>query len=259
MRNKKLINSLLIIVLIPTVSIFTGYMISQHIIKPYLDKHGSNAYLNNSTIEIHGIDLYQIIIGEYADFDDAKYNYDLLKMKNIYSRIYKSSQKYLLVVGVFLNKDDANSASKFFKSYGINSSIYLYKGPAIRIEYDKKETNDILEFEDCLNRFKNSLASMSFLSGEALYSTVKESDAANLESEVHKSKVLYKNTNYNININKIKFELNKINDILIGYIKNLRISADLQDKNSYELLQNAIWESSNRYNDLLNELAKKNQ
>lgn len=259
MKNKKLINVLLLAVFIPTVSILVGYMVSQYIIKPHLTKKNVSAtYSNKSAIEVHGIDLYNIIIGEYSNFEDAKYNSDILKLKNIYSRIYENSGQYLLLAGAFLKKDDANTISKFLESHGVKNSVYLYESAVIRLEYDKKETNNILLLEDSLKRFKNELELMSFLSGKALYGTMKESDAVNLENEVYKSKDLYVNADYDKNISKIKVELYNINNILMEYIKKLKVSTALQDGNSYELLQTAVWESSNRYNDLLNSLTKKN-
>lgn len=259
MKNKKLIIVLLLVLFIPAVSIFAGYLVSQYIIKPYIAKQNVHTkYSDKEVIEVHGIDLYSIIIGEYSNFDDAKYNYDILKMKNIYSRIYENSGKYFLVGGACLSKDDADTISKFLKSYQINNSIYFYKGSIIRLEYDKKETNNVLLLRESLNKFENLLELMSKLSDKALSNAVEESDITSLENEVNKIKNLNVNADYDKNITKIKSELYNMNDVLMDYIKKLKISVALQDGNSYELLQSALWESSNRFNDLLNSLIKKN-
>lgn len=77
---------------------------------------------------VKGIDLFEVVLGSYSDFETAKYQDDLMKMKGVYSFVSKDSDKYLLIGGIFLDREQAALFSSSLKSQGISSEVYVKKG-----------------------------------------------------------------------------------------------------------------------------------
>lgn len=106
MKNERMLRILIFIIIVPVISLLAGYLVSQNIIEPNISK-GENSY-NFDELNLKGIDIFQVVLGNYSSFEDAKYNDDLMKMKNVYSFIYKNSDEYLLIGGIFLEEEQAS-------------------------------------------------------------------------------------------------------------------------------------------------------
>jgi len=101
MKNERILEVLIVVLIIPLVSLLAGYFVSKDIIVPNISK--TNDSNNFKEMVVKGVDLFEIILGSYSDFETAKYQEDLMRMKRVYSFVSKYSDKYLLIgTGCFI-------------------------------------------------------------------------------------------------------------------------------------------------------------
>ncbi|CAK9331759.1 hypothetical protein [Thermoanaerobacter kivui] len=256
MKNERMLRILIFIIIVPVISLLAGYLVSQNIIEPNISK-GENSY-NFDELNLKGIDIFQVVLGNYSSFEDAKYNDDLMKMKNVYSFIYKNSDEYLLIGGIFLEEEQASLFSSRLKSQGLGNDVYVYRGPVVKLRYDKKITNEVVEFEKTLQRFKEILDYMSALSYKASNDKLQDTELERLKEQLNFFRGEIKNFN-DESLNKIEGKMIEIIDKITEEIKKIQISVALNDKNSFRLLQENLWQSCNEYNEFLKSIAIKNK
>ncbi|MDI3310015.1 MAG: SPOR domain-containing protein [Thermoanaerobacterium sp.] len=236
----------LLLLLSVVASIVIGFIISQYAIKPYLAKLSEKSMYSYS-VKVPQLNYYIVKIGEYSDEKDASYNLNLLIMKGIYGEVFKDGGNYVLCVGYFMDKEDADDFSLKLNKSGINSSIALYDGPAYQIYYEKNSEKDVKEVVDRLDVFLSSLSHLSQLSYKIALQTASEKDIDDTEKYFKK----YSNMTYNINIEgnlkKVLDDVKAINSQILNNFDDIKTSFELNDGNAYGLTQKLLIDSIKQY------------
>ncbi|MFV9567249.1 SPOR domain-containing protein [Thermoanaerobacter mathranii] len=256
MKNERILEVLIVVLIIPLVSLLAGYFVSKDIIVPNISK--TNDSNNFKEMVVKGVDLFEIILGSYSDFETAKYQEDLMRMKRVYSFVSKYSDKYLLIGGIFLDKEQAALFSSSLKSQGISSEVYLKRGPSLRIKYDKKLTSDMDDFTSKLQDFKQILDYIATLSYKAYDDKLERQELEELKRKVDS----FKNGNGDFGKKEMTALVQKTTDIvdkITTDIEKIEISAALEDGNTFSLLQESLWQSCEEYNAFLKTIAVQNQ
>ncbi|HHW56934.1 MAG TPA: SPOR domain-containing protein [Clostridia bacterium] len=258
MKNERILEVLIVMLIIPFVSLLVGYFISRDIVEPNLPKPKDSA--NFKEVTVKGIDLFEVVLSSYSDFETVKYHEDLMRVKGIYSFISKDSDKYLLIGGVFLDKEQATLCSSSLEASGIFSEVSVKKGPSIKIGYDKKLTSEMDDFINKLHDFRQICEYMSAISYKAFNDkTIEEKELGELKARIEN---FLDNNSGNFNEEKVSKIKGKVTDIvnkMATDIKKIEISAALQDKSTFSLLQQLLWQSCEEYNDFLKIIAIQNQ
>ncbi|KHO62142.1 hypothetical protein THYS13_01830 [Thermoanaerobacter sp. YS13] len=256
MKNERMVEVLIVVLIIPLVSLLAGYFISKDIVEPNISK--TNDSDNFKKMVVKGIDLFEVVLGSYSDFDTAKYQDDLMKMKGIYSFVSKDADKYLLIGGIFLDREQSTLFSSYLKSQGIYSEVYVKKGPSIKIVYDKKLTSEMDVFINKLQDFQQILNYMSALSYKASNDKLQKQELEDLKRRVDR----FKTDKENFEKEEVTILIQKTIDIvdkITNDIKKIEISAALEDGNTFSLLQESLWQSCEEYNTFLKTIVTQNQ
>ncbi|MGB9678723.1 MAG: hypothetical protein ACPL3A_01830 [Thermoanaerobacteraceae bacterium] len=256
MKNKSFFKFILFVFIIPALSIFAGFIVSQKVLRFQSLYTNINQENKIYFFDLEGIDVYKVVVGEYTDSKEALYNKDLLRLRNIFSFVDKSKNKYILVAGEFLNREDANGIIDFLEKKNIKWRVYLFKAPIVRLEYDKKITNEIKVFNNDLTDFKKMVKYLSSINDLA----IKGDLTTDTVLQAQKSLLNLKLTNRIYEdkyINNLNSSLFNIDSDLLLVMKNLETSVELNDGNSYSILQNAIRDTVDKFNDMLISYVKK--
>jgi hypothetical protein len=256
MKNERMLEVLIVVLIIPLVSLLAGYFISKDIVEPNISK--TNDSDNFKEMVVKGIDLFEVVLGSYSDFETAKYQDDLMKMKGVYSFVSKDSDKYLLIGGIFLDREQAALFSSSLKSQGISSEVYVKKGPSIKIAYDKKLTSEMDVFTSKLQDFQQIFDYMSALSYKASNDKLEKQELEELKRKVDS----FKNSKEDFEKKEVTILIQKtieIVDKITNDIKKIEISAALEDGNTFSLLQESLWQSCEEYNTFLKTIVMQNQ
>lgn len=228
------------------VSVLIGFLITQFLIRPYLSKISSSTKYSYS-LKMPQLNYYLVKIGEYDNERDAAYNLNLLIMKGIYGESIKSNDKYILSVGYFIDKDEANNLSLKLNKSGIISSVVINNGPIYEISYEENSKDDVKTALDNINSFYNNLSHLTELSYKIAFGIASEKDID--ETELYFKK--YSEVPYNIrsdnNLKKIVESTMAINGHILNNFKDIKTSFELNDGNAYGLTQKLFIDSISEY------------
>lgn len=256
MKNERMLEVLIVIIIIPLISILAGYFISKNIVEPNISKASDGD--ESKELIVKGIDFFEVVLGSYTDFDSAIYHDDLMKMKKVYSFVSKDMDKYLLIGGMFLDKEQAALFSASLESKGISSEVYVQKGPSIKIIYDKKLTSKMDLLSNRLQDFQQIFEYMSALSYKSFNYKLSKEELKQLEYKVDN----LKNNKEDFEKEEVNMLMQKVIDIVdkvTNDIKKIEMSADLEDGNTFSLLQQSLLRSCEEYNTFLKTIATQNQ
>ncbi|MDF2591216.1 MAG: hypothetical protein K0S75_682 [Clostridia bacterium] len=148
-RNRKLFfrNALLFfIVIIPAAAVISSFAIYFSLNR---DKDiDSSAFTGKDqtvntfkyNFDISAKQLYRVEIKKYEKYEDAESQIALLKKKKLNGFIVKE-QGYLVAFGLFINESQADTAVKYLKRKGIESTVNIFYISGANIKYDNMDNN----------------------------------------------------------------------------------------------------------------------
>jgi len=251
MKNEGMLEVLLVIIIIPLVSLLIGYFISQNVVEPNISKEEAKPQY----ITIKGIDGFEVVESVHGKYEEAKYRQDLLRLNGIFSFIEGDGEKYKVVIGLFLTKEEALEFAGLMSSKGITPEVYAKKSPYLKIKYDKNLTSEIEYFTNKLDEFQQILGYISVLSFKSFNGSIETQEVQELKRKVevmNKDKKAFKEKE----VEEISGEVDKIVQKIADSVKLIEISSSLKDKNTFSLLQQLLWNSWGDYNNFLENIAK---
>ena len=167
--------------------------------------------------DINAKQLFRVEIKKFEKYEDAESQIALLKKKKLNGFVIKE-QGYLVAYGLFINESQADTAAKYLKRKGIESTVNIFNISGINIKYDDMDNNliDIASAVDEASlKILNEKAALSL---ESLYSN-KEISKESLDAIIEQEERLV---------------------IILNYLKDVKTSDNIVFKNSLEGLINEL-------------------
>lgn len=167
--------------------------------------------------DINAKQFFRVEIKKYEKYEDAETQIAMLKKKKLNGFIVKE-QGYLVAYGLFINESQANTAVKYLKRKGIESSLSIFNVNGANIKYDDMDNNlvDIASAVDTAAlKILNEKAALSL---ESLYSGKAVSEKS-LEIIIEQEERLI---------------------IMLNYLKDVKTSDNIVYKESLEILVNEL-------------------
>jgi hypothetical protein len=201
-RRLFLRNSLLIfLIIIPAAAIISSFAIYYTVMRDK-DVEAATAFIPKDqaveafkyNFDINARQLFRVEIKKFEKYEDAESQIQLLKKKKLNGFIVKE-QGYLVAYGLFINESQAETAVKYLKRKGFESSVNVFDINGINIKYNDMDNNliDIASAVDAVAmKILNEKAALCL---ESLYSN-KEINEKSLEAVIEQETKLVKYLNY---------------------------------------------------------------
>ncbi|MGB9781183.1 SPOR domain-containing protein [Caldanaerobacter sp.] len=251
MKNETMLEVLLVIIIIPLVSLLAGYFITQNAV----DRSLANEESSFKYLTIKGVDGFEVIESIQRGDEEAKHRQNMLALKQVFSLIEKEEDKYRVVLGIFLTKEEAMEYAGLMSSKGISTEIYAKKAPYLKVRYDKNLTSEIEYFTNKLGKFQQILQKVSLLSLKSVEGGINFNDIQELDKEI-KSIKEDKGEFKEKDLKDISEKVDSIVEEMSSSLQIIEISSSLNDGNTFSFLQKLLWEAWRDYNNYLENIVK---
>jgi ferritin len=242
---------LLVIIIIPFVSLLAGYFIVQSA----GDRSLTSEENGFKYLTIKGIDGFEVIESIQSEEDEANHRRNILALKQVFSLIEKNGDKYRVVLGIFMTKEEAMEFAGLMSSKGISTEIYAQKAPYLKVKYDKNLTSEIEHFTNKLEKFQQILQKISLLSLKSVKGGIGFNDIQELSKEIK----MIKEDKWEFKEKDLEDISKKIDGIvgdMASSLQIIEISSSLNDGNTFAFLQKLLWEAWREYNNYLGNIVK---